>query len=187
MESDVPHSDDHSVNSDEESMAGEPLDRDPDEEDPIDVARSPRGSVIRATIRSVDEVNPRALFEKREAVMKAVNRFLRGPLRSALKLALEEATTSPDEVDQERGWKLFFMLPRRLLLKLAVKASSVIAQFEAFARGDWIHLVARAKRAMLRPHENRDSRVFANRASRAEMLVHLEELSSTAGPRRCST
>ena len=36
--------------------------------------------------------------------MKAVPRFLRGPFRSALKLALEEATRSPDEVDQERGW-----------------------------------------------------------------------------------
>ena len=35
MESDVLHSDDHSVTSDEESVAGEPLDRVPDEEVPI--------------------------------------------------------------------------------------------------------------------------------------------------------
>ena len=77
MESEVPHSDDHSVTSDEESVAGEPSDRVPDEEVPI-VLPHLRDAVIRAAIRSMDEVNPRALFEKRAAVMKAVPRFLRG-------------------------------------------------------------------------------------------------------------
>ena len=71
MESEVPHSDDHSVTSDEESVAGEPLDRIPDEEVPI-VLPHLRDAVIRVAIRSMDEVNHRALFEKRAAVMKAV-------------------------------------------------------------------------------------------------------------------
>ena len=58
MESEVPHSDDHSVTSDEEeSVAGEPLDRVPDEEVPI-VLPHLRGAVIRVAIRSMDEVTP---------------------------------------------------------------------------------------------------------------------------------
>ena len=117
-------------------MAGEPLDRVPDEEVPI-VLPHLRDAVIRAAIRSMDEVNPRALFEKRAAVMKAVPRFLRGPFRSALKLALEEATRSPEEVDQERGWKLFFMVPRVLLHKVgcgAIPRTKLIARFEGLRR-----------------------------------------------------
>ena len=52
------------MTSDEESVAGEPLDSVPDEEVPI-VLPHLRDAVIRAAIRSMDEVNPRALFEKR--------------------------------------------------------------------------------------------------------------------------
>ena len=52
MESEVPHSDDHSVTSDEESEAGEPLDRVPC------VLPHLRDAVIRAAIRSMDDVNP---------------------------------------------------------------------------------------------------------------------------------
>ena len=67
MESEVPHSDDHSVTSDEESVAGEPLERLPDEEVPT-VLPHLRDAVIRAAIRSMDEVNHTALFDKRAAV-----------------------------------------------------------------------------------------------------------------------
>ena len=168
-------------------MAGEPLDRVPDEEVPI-VLPHLRDAVVRAAIRSMDEVNPRALFEKRAAVMKAVPRFLRGPFRSALKLALEEATRSLDEVDQERGWKLLNMLPRMLLNKVgsgAIPRSILIARFEAFARGDWIQLVAASDAcddsvasARRRSGRRQPRDDIALRATRVELLVQLGELLS---------
>ena len=87
----------------------------------------------------MDEVDSRGLFAQRTVVMKSVPRFLRGPFRNALKLALHEATRSNDEVDQERGWKLF-LIPRMLLhMGLEVEGiprSKLIARFEAFSRGE---------------------------------------------------
>ena len=87
----------------------------------------------------MDEVDPRGLFAQHAAVMKSVPRFLRGPFRNALKLALHEATRSNDEVDQERGWKLFLMIPRMLLHRGpgggGILRSKLIARFEAFSRG----------------------------------------------------
>ena len=44
----------------------------------------PREAIIRAAIRSMDEVDPRAWFAQRAAVTKSVPRFLRGPFRNAL-------------------------------------------------------------------------------------------------------
>ena len=84
-------------------------------------------------MQSMDEVDPRSLFEQRASVMKAVPRFMRGPFRNALKLALRE-------VDQERGWKWFFMLPTMLLHKnpggASISRSKLLARFEAFSRGE---------------------------------------------------
>ena len=60
--------------------------------------------------------------------MKSVPRFLRGPFR-----------------DQERGWKLFLMIPRMLLHRGpgggGIPRNKLIARFEAFARGEWLQLV----------------------------------------------
>ena len=117
MENEVPHSDDHRETNDGESVAGEPFDRIPVEEAQV-VTPPLRDAIIRAAIRSMDVVNPRALFEQRAAVMKAVPRFLKGSFRSALELALEDTFRGPDEVDHERVWKLFFLLPRMLFHKI---------------------------------------------------------------------
>ena len=50
------------------------------------------------------------------SVMKTVPHFLRGPFRSAMRLALEEANEFNDN-RRERGWKLFMLLPRLLLFR----------------------------------------------------------------------
>ena len=58
------------------------------------------------TLVNLDEVDPRVLFRQRTSVVRCVPRFLQGPFRNALKLALEEATWGnhrQDEVRQERG------------------------------------------------------------------------------------
>ena len=179
------HEDSESISSDEESVAGEPVEHSQIAEVPVDMPPV-RDTVIRAAMRLMDEVNPRALFEQRAAVMKGV----RGPFRNALKLALHEATRSRDEVDQERGWKLFFMLPRMLLHKApgsgSVSRNKLLERFDIFARGEWIQLVAAseacddrsaiARRRRGRRQSQQDD--IENRVARAETLVQMGELSS---------
>ena len=56
----------------------------------------------------------------RGAVMRVVPRFLWGSFRVAMKLALEEILSGAERSDgmqQERGWKLFMLLPRMLLCR----------------------------------------------------------------------
>ena len=57
----------------------------------------------------------RTIFRQSAAVMKSVPRFLHGPFRNALKLAMEEVLVSGDPLRQERGWKVLMLLPRMLL------------------------------------------------------------------------
>ena len=96
-----------------------------------------------------------------------------------------EATTR----DQERGWKLFLMIPRMLLHRGpeggGIARSKLIAKFEAFARGEWLQLVATSeacneKAAVARRRQGRRGQqdTIDNRTGRAEMLVQLGELSS---------
>ena len=48
--------------------------------------------------------------------MKTVPKFLRGPYRSAMRLAMEEALHENDH-QCERGWKLFLLLLRFVALQ----------------------------------------------------------------------
>ena len=90
-----------------------------DEEEEREVVGGlPRGVSLRMALASLDEVDPHIVFRQRASVMRSVPKFLEGPFRNALKLALEEATwgnSVQDEVRQERGWKLLELLPRMLL------------------------------------------------------------------------
>ena len=62
--------------------------------------------------------------------MKTVPRFLRGPFRNALRVAMGEAVR-PKAVRQERGWKLFLLLPRLLLhLEQAIAAMGRVQECE---------------------------------------------------------
>ena len=84
-----------------------------DEEPPsIEEVAVEVGDVRAAALRA--EVDLRDIFQRRGSVMKFVPRFLRGPFKNALKVAME-AALQEDEFSQERCWKLFVMLPRMLL------------------------------------------------------------------------
>ena len=66
----------------------------------------------------VESVNLVEVFQERACVMKSVPRFLRGPYRIAMRFALEEMVAgyrSHNLTRQERGWKLFLLLPRMSL------------------------------------------------------------------------
>ena len=176
----------------EDSVAGDEEVHIEDEEEEREVVGGlPRGVSLRMALASLDEVDPRIVFRQRASVMRSVPKFLEGPFRNALKLALEEATwgnSVQDEVRQERGWKLLELLPRMLLHRAPggglIAKKTLEARFQAFARGEWVQLlrvssqcdekaaVSRRRQGRRRGHE------VERRVARAETLIHLGELSS---------
>ena len=99
---------------------------------------------IRAAFEFLDTVDLRATFSRRACAMKTTPHFLRGPFRNALRLAMEEAVRAGD-VHQNRGWKLFLLLPRLLLHRPPrggkVHRSKLVERFDDFARGSWRKLL----------------------------------------------
>ena len=68
-------------------------------------------AAIREGFRHLDEENVSMLFETRANVLKTVPHFLKDPYRTAMRIALTEASCG-DEFRRVRGWKLFLLLPR---------------------------------------------------------------------------
>ena len=62
----------------------------------------PRGAQIAAAFGSLDQVDTGLIFQTRASVMKSVPKFLKGPFKNAVKVALEEALAR-EEVRQVRG------------------------------------------------------------------------------------
>ena len=119
--------------------------------------------------------------------MKSVPRFLHGPFRNALKLAMEEALVSGDPLTHERGWKVLVLLPRMLLHRPPggghISRGKLIARFESFQRGDWHILLEasgvcdfRASQSRHRSRRRHEDEV-EQRALRAEGLIKMGELS----------
>ena len=139
----------------------------------------------------LDDVDTSVVFRQRAAVMRTVLHFLRSSFRNAMKLALEEATWENyrmNTVRQERGWKLFMLLPRMLLHRPPsgglISKEKLVGRFQIFARGEWIPLLRasatcdeQAARARHRK-SHRDGDDVERRIMRAERLVELGDLSS---------
>ena len=149
----------------------------------------PRAASLRRAFASLDEVDPCAQFQQRAAVMRSVPKFLVGMFRNALKIALEEIVRTDNEVTQERGWKLFLMLPRMLLHRPPgggqISKAKLLQRFQQFVEGHWIRLIEASeqcddkaavsrRRSCRRVHEDD----LEKRVARAELLCHLGELSS---------
>ena len=126
---------------------------------------------------------------RRAVVMKTVPKFLRGPHRSAMRLAMEEALHENDH-RRERGWKLFFLLPRLLLFRPArggnTHKGKLAQRFQYFSEGRWSELLRvstqsaeGASKAQSRKRRHRIvEQELDRRASRALSLVQMGELSS---------
>ena len=114
-----------------------------EEEVEIVVAR-PRGPDLREAFSTLDDVNVIPIFHQRAAVTKTVPRFLRGPFRNALKIAMEEVLSSDDVVGQSRGWKLFVMIPRMLLHRPPggglIAKEKLVGRFELLRQRHWAQL-----------------------------------------------
>ena len=100
----------------------------------------PQHGVLREAFLELDLLSLPDHVKKRACIMKNVPRFLKGPFRNALRVALEEAT-SEQACRQERGWKLFILLPRMLLHRQPrgglIPKEKLVQRFEAFGRGEW--------------------------------------------------
>ena len=86
-----------------------------DEEVPF---RLPGVATFRAAFASLDVVNLTEEFDQRATVLKTVPHFLKGPYRIAMRVALQEigeGSRGMEPVREERGWKLFLLLPRMML------------------------------------------------------------------------
>ena len=77
------------------------------------------------TVAALDGVNLVEEFDERVCLMKSDPKFLCGPYRSSMRVALEEINVD-DAVRQERGWKLFLLL--RLLLHRTPRSGTIPSQ-----------------------------------------------------------
>ena len=110
--------------------------------------RFPGLRATQAAFRVLDDVNLTTAFDKRACLMHRVPRFLRGPFRRALHVGLEEISEGcrvSDTTRQERGWKLFMLLPRMLLHRPPrggmISRAQLISRFEMFIKGEWTALI----------------------------------------------
>ena len=147
---------------------------------------------IRFAFTQLDEVDVPAMFARRGVVMQNVPRFLRGAFRNAVRVALDEIKAGSSVNDarrQERGWKLFMLIPRMLLHRRprggTIPREKLVQRFEQFSAGQWLELIRicvvneeeSVKVARCRSRrQGQDAAV--RRAERADQLVHLGELSS---------
>ena len=112
--------------------------------------------------------------------MKSVPRFLRGPYCISMRVALEEINVD-DVVRQERGWKLFLLLPRLLLHRAprggTIPKSKLLGRFDQFNAGEWLDLLEASRKvnqqaAVIRRRRHRRSDDgIEKRISKAEALV----------------
>ena len=136
-------SDDETVAVDgwEESLAGNDDDI-PVFEDIVEVVMA-RTAGFSDGLASLDVIDPRTVFECRALVLRSVPRFLHGPFRNVLKIALEECL-SPEILRQERGWKLLMLVPKMLLHRPPggglIPKSRLVQRFEVFSRGEFSSL-----------------------------------------------
>ncbi len=139
---------------------------------------------LRSAFAALDAVNLSEVFERRAFVLKSVPVFLRGPLRAAFRVALEEARRcrrARDNPGRARAWKLFSLVPRLLLHRPPgerfVPKEELGRRCERFAAGRWTELLGES--CAVREPRIRSSRPSEEqRALRAEMFVELGELSS---------
>ena len=91
-----------------------------------------------------------------------------------------------DEVKQERGWKLFFFLPRVLLSRpcrgVLVPRKKLETRFQKFFAGDWLELISDAEsvstQALSARVRKRRRQCPDGSAARAERLTMMGELSA---------
>ena len=152
----------------------------------------PSAAAQRTGFTQLDQWDVDDIFSRRASVMKIVPRFLWGSFRIALKVAIEEILNGAarrNMVQQERGWKLFLLLPRMMLHRSPrgglIGREKLISRFDKFAAGQWHDLIMASNKCAEEAatvRQRRARRVQGNqddrRATRAFNFVQMGELSS---------
>ena len=127
---------------------------------------------------------------KEGRVMKSLPCFLKGPNRSAMRLALTEVEACHrvgDETGTARAWKLFLLLPRILLhrpFRGGKPKGKLLERFTDFSRCRWIQMLITSLDCGDQPMNLQTRRrrtrqdSMERRADKAEALVCMEELST---------
>ena len=109
-----------------------------------DVRISP---AIREALVALDRIHLPDVFRRRATVMRVPRKMFRGAYCAALRLAMNEVRVGRREFNvlkQERGWKLFLLIPRLLLHRPArgglIPRRKLRERFEKFAQGRWVEL-----------------------------------------------
>ncbi|CAK0790564.1 unnamed protein product, partial [Prorocentrum cordatum] len=127
------------------------------------------GGVVLARGRgALDATDAASVLRARVPTLQRAPAFVRGPLRNALRKALELIREGEaDETGAARGWKLFLLLPRLLLRREAgqqrIPKEHLLERFTRFEAGDWAQLLTEAQPGPPRRPPERD----ANGQSRA--------------------
>ena len=77
----------------------------------------PNREALGLGLRRLDEIDLVEHFQRRQVIMRSVPVVMSGSFKAAMRLAIDEVADGVavhDEAKQERGWKLFLLLPRML-------------------------------------------------------------------------
>ena len=100
---------------------------------------------LRDALVSLDDVNVETEFWRRANLIQSPPKFLKGAYVSAVRLAMEEVREgrrTNNDARRIRGWKLFLMIPRMLLVKprkgSLMPKSKLLERVAQFAQERWI-------------------------------------------------
>ena len=133
---------------------------------------------------SLDGINTKEMFETRAQVLRTVPFFMRGVLRGAFRLAIDEVVAGRESGDrnrEERGWKLFFLVPmmplRRTRRGRLIPWKKWQDRADKFSTGSWVQLArdgwetAQAAKAAMVRSNRRGHGDADHRDARAEILA----------------
>ena len=105
-----------------------------------------QGARLRAAFAAIEPYDVETVLSHPCSMLRAPPHFLKGPLRKALRFALDLIyhAGSPEGLGQEQAWKIWLLLPRMLLFRhpgSSVPKREFLARFDDFFHGRWQALV----------------------------------------------
>ena len=117
-----------------------------------------RPRIVTIGLEALDGVDLSEEFHQRPHTMRSVPFTMRGAYRGAMQGALDEIIEGRHRrnvVKEERGWKLFFLIPGLLLFKPArgggVSRNQLEDRLRRFASGEWLSLLTESRKFSPKP------------------------------------
>jgi hypothetical protein len=143
-----------------------------------------RGGMV-AAWATLDAIELKEEWKNPCATVREVPEFFSKQLQEAFHVAtarIREMHGKKKDIELERAWKLFLLLPRMLLSRTKQKGedgkAEFFSRFRSFQRGDWLKLVQQARRPKRKKQAQRvDVDVVQEKLRAAEQRARLGELS----------